>query len=232
MAHRLAADDGQHGGGLRGDGRPSGIHRQSLPAGAQDGTAHRGHAVDPEVARIWQGATKRMRIATLRCSDFYGPGVAVSHLGASAFGELAKNKPAQLLVPADRLHDLPMFPTSPAPRSCCSMRPMRISARRGTCLARRPAPRGRCWPWAPLRWGSACECGPSPSYCCGRSGWCIVLLREVADVGFTWDRPYIVDSGKFTRRFGFAPTPFELGMPATVHAFVEAAGAPGKPDIG
>ena len=48
------------------------------------------------------------------------------------------------------------------------------------------------------------------------------FAKEVADVGFTWDRPYIVDGGRFTRRFGFAPTPFEIGVPLTVHAFVPA----------
>jgi hypothetical protein len=45
------------------------------------------------------------------------------------------------------------------------------------------------------------------------------FAKEVADVGFTWDRPYIVDGSKFMRRFGFAPTPFEVGIPATVRAF-------------
>ena len=53
------------------------------------------------------------------------------------------------------------------------------------------------------------------------------FAKEIADVGFTWDRPYIVDGGKFTRRFGLVPTPFELGVPATVHAFAEAAGTLG-----
>ncbi|WP_187278835.1 hypothetical protein [Methylobacterium sp. WL12] len=44
----------------------------------------------------------------------------------------------------------------------------------------------------------------------------------MADVGFTWDRPYVVDGSKLTRRFGFEPTPFEVGVPATVHAFAKA----------
>jgi hypothetical protein len=47
------------------------------------------------------------------------------------------------------------------------------------------------------------------------------FAKEVADIGFTWDRPYIVDGGKFTRRFSFTPTPFEIGVPATVKAFAK-----------
>ena len=54
------------------------------------------------------------------------------------------------------------------------------------------------------------------------------FAKEVDDVGSTRDPPCIVDGGKFTRGFGFAPTPFEPRVPATVHAFVKAAGAPGS----
>ncbi len=45
------------------------------------------------------------------------------------------------------------------------------------------------------------------------------MALEVADVGFTFDRPYVVDGRKFMRRFAFAPTPFEVGLPATMRAF-------------
>jgi hypothetical protein len=51
------------------------------------------------------------------------------------------------------------------------------------------------------------------------------FMKEVVDVGFTWDRPYHVDASKFIRRFGFAPTPFEVGAPAAARSFVAAARA-------
>jgi hypothetical protein len=49
----------------------------------------------------------------------------------------------------------------------------------------------------------------------------------VVDVGFTWDRPYVVDSGKFQRRFWSDVTPFEVGAPATARSFVPSAGRAG-----
>lgn len=184
-------------------------------------------AILAEVARIWQGATKRMRIATLRCSDFYGPGVTVSHLGASAFGELAKNKPAQLLVPADTLHDFAYVPDI---------------ARAAIMLLDAPdADFGQAWnmPCAPTLTPRALLAMGAATLGQRLRVWAVpfVLLRpiglvyrfakEVADVGFTWDRPYIVDGGKFTRRFDLAPTPFEVGVRATVRAFAETAGTLG-----
>jgi nucleoside-diphosphate-sugar epimerase len=51
------------------------------------------------------------------------------------------------------------------------------------------------------------------------------FMKEVVEVGFTWDRPYQVDGSKFARRFGFEPTPFEFGVPAAVRSFANATGA-------
>jgi len=178
-------------------------------------------AILAEVTRIWQRASDRVRVAALRCSDFYGPGVHVSHLGASAFGELAKNKPAQLLVPADTLHDFVYVPDI---------------ARAALLLLDAPdADFGQAWnmPCAPTRTPRALLTMGAAALGRRLRVWAVpfALLRpiglvyrfatEVADVGFTWDRAYVVDGGKFTHRFGFVPTPFELGVPTTVHAFAK-----------
>lgn len=175
-----------------------------------------------EVARIWQRASDRVRIATLRCSDFYGPGVEVSHLGAVAFGELAKGKPAQLLVPADTPHDFAYVPDI---------------ARAAVMLLDAPdADFGQAWnmPCAPTRsprallsigaaaLGGKLRVWAVPFALLKPIGLVYRFAKEVVDVGFTWDRAYVVDGGKFTRRFGFTPTPFEVGVPATVHAFAKA----------
>jgi nucleoside-diphosphate-sugar epimerase len=50
-------------------------------------------------------------------------------------------------------------------------------------------------------------------------GLVVPFIREVVDVGFTWDRPYVVDGSKFTRRFGFRVTPYEIGVPAAALSF-------------
>jgi hypothetical protein len=45
-------------------------------------------------------------------------------------------------------------------------------------------------------------------------------------VRFTWDRPYHVDAGKFTRRFWSDVTPFETGAAATARSFMVQGLAP------
>lgn len=176
-------------------------------------------AILAEVTRIWQAARGHVRVAALRCSDFYGPGVAVSHLGKGAFGALAKGRPAQLLVPADIPHDFAYVPDI---------------ARATVLLLDAPdADFGQVWnlPCAPTRSPRALLAMGAAALGMRLYVWAVpfALLRplgrvfrfarEVADVSFTWDRSYVVDGGKFARRFGFTPTPFEAGVPATVRAF-------------
>ena len=49
-----------------------------------------------------------------------------------------------------------------------------------------------------------------------------VRFADWLNARFAWDRPYVVDGGKFVHRFGFMPTPFEVAVPETVRAFAKA----------
>ncbi len=178
-----------------------------------------------ETTRIWTAATGRVRVAALRCTDFYGPGVTVSHLGASAIGELARGKSAQLIVPADTLHDFAYVPD--------------IARAVITLLDAPDDAFGQIWnmPCAPIRTPrdilrlAAESIGVRPGvlavplWLLPLCGLFMRFMKEVVDVGFTWDRPYHVDGSKFTRRFGFEVTPFEIGAAATARSFVGAAKA-------
>jgi nucleoside-diphosphate-sugar epimerase len=176
-------------------------------------------AILAEVTRIWQRSNAR--VAALRCTDFYGPGVAVSHLGALAFGEIAKNRPAQLLVPADTPHDFAYVPD--------------IAEAAVTLLDAPDADFGQVWnmPCAPTRSPRELLAIGAATLATRLRIWAVPLAllrplglfyrfaREIADVGFTWDRPYVVDGSKFVDRFGFTPTAFEIGVPATVREFAK-----------
>jgi nucleoside-diphosphate-sugar epimerase len=177
-------------------------------------------AILADVTRIWMLASNRVRFAALRCSDFYGPNVPVSHLGAQAFGELAKGKPAQLVVPPDTPHDFAYVPD--------------IASAVLMLLDAPDDAYGQVWnmPCAPIRTPreiiglAAAALGVRPKVM-AIPFWLLPLfglasrfMKEVVDVGFTWDRPYQVDATKFTRRFGFSATPFEVGGPAAARSFL------------
>ncbi len=175
-----------------------------------------------EVTRMWMAARDRVRFAALRCPDFYGPGVQGSHLGTSAFGEMAKGKAAQMVVPIDTPHDFAYAPD--------------IARAAVTLLDAPDDAFGQIWnvPCAPtrtpreiLQLGASAMAMPLktlviPLWILPVAGLFQRFMKEVVDVKFTWDRPYIVDSSKFARRFWSDATPFEIGTPATVRSFVTA----------
>ncbi len=180
-----------------------------------------------EVTRIWMAAAEagRVRVAALRSTDFYGPGVAVSHLGTSALGALAQGKPAQLLVPPDMPHDFAYVPD--------------IARAIVTLLDAPDDAYGQVWnmPCAPTRTarevlrlgaeaiGVRLRIRAVPLWLLPALGLVVPFMREVADVRFTFDRPYQVDATRFTRRFWSDVTPFEVGAPATIRSFAASPGA-------
>ncbi|MCE9521998.1 MAG: NAD-dependent epimerase/dehydratase family protein, partial [Alphaproteobacteria bacterium] len=177
-------------------------------------------AILSQVTRIWMAAaaTMRVRIAALRCTDFYGPGVPVSYLGATGFGRLVQGKPALLVAPHTP-HDFAYVPD--------------IARAVITLLDAPDDAFGQVWnmPCAPTRTpreilqlgakalGVKPKVSTIPLWSLPLLGLVSRFMREVADVSFTWDRPYIVDATKFTRRFWSDVTPFEIGAPATARSF-------------
>jgi len=174
------------------------------------------------VTQMWMDARERVRFAALRCPDFYGPGVGNSWLGATAFGALANGNAAMLLAP-DTPHDFAYAPDI---------------ARAALTLFDAPDDAyGQVWnvPCAPtrtprdiLRLGAQAIDVPLkittiPLWSLGVLGLFMRFMKEVADVRFTWDRPYHVDAGKFKRRFWSDATPFEAGAAATARSFRAAA---------
>jgi nucleoside-diphosphate-sugar epimerase len=188
-------------------------------------------AIRSEVTRIWMAAAEagRLRVAALRPPDFYGPGVGQSHLGDQAFGALAKGKPALLIAPPDTPHDFAYVPD--------------IGRAVVTLLEAPDDAYGQAWnmPCAPtttpreiIRLGAAAigvapRITAIPLWTLPAMGVVVPFMREVADMSFTWDRPYRVDATKFAKRFWSDVTPFEVGAAATARSFKAAEPQSSRP---
>lgn len=180
-------------------------------------------AVRSEVTRMWLAAVHggRVCMTALRSSDFYGPHVTLSQLGDNAFGALGRGKTALLLAPPDTPHDFAYVPDI---------------ARAVLLLMDAPLGEvnGRVWnmPCAPTRTprqilelgaqalGRPLQIKAIPLWMLPALGLVSRLMKETTDMRFAWDRPYRVDASKFSRHFGFQPTPFETGAAETARSFV------------
>ena len=50
------------------------------------------------------------------------------------------------------------------------------------------------------------------------------MVREVKEMMYTWEEPYVVDSSNFEKEFGLKATPFEQSIKETVDWFREYLG--------
>lgn len=211
--------------------------------GPQDAPLHEDmplttHGLKPaarsEVTRMWQAAAREGRVkwASLRAPDFYGPGVDRSHIGETGLGLVAQGKTAQLLMEPDQPHAFAYVPD--IARAALSLLDADDSAF------------NQVWhvPCAPTRTprqllqigadaiGARLKVMSIPSGLLPLLGVFSPVMREFAEMRFTWNRPYNVDATKFARRFWSDATPFEVGIPLTVKAFRAAAHAETKESRG
>jgi nucleoside-diphosphate-sugar epimerase len=178
-------------------------------------------AVRAEITRMWMEASRagKVKVAALRASDFYGPGVLLSQFGETGFGALAKHKAAQLIIAPDLQHDFTYVPDI---------------ARAALSLLEAPdADYGQAWhvPNAPTRTpreiiamaAASLNVAPKlstiPKALLPIIGLFVPILREFKEMSHQNYRTYRVDTSKFAKRFWSDATPFEVGVPAAAKSF-------------
>jgi nucleoside-diphosphate-sugar epimerase len=174
--------------------------------------------VRAEITRLWQQTHRsgRVRATAVRASDFYGPDVATSVLSTFGVARLLAGKAALAPYPPDHLHDFTYVPDF---------------ARALVTLIDAPDDAyGEAWhvPNAPtetlrqLITLAAKLIGVRPRLMVLPQTLAPLIalfdadVRELAEMRFQWDRPYRVDSSKFTKRFWGDATPFENGLTETI----------------
>lgn len=173
------------------------------------------------ITRMWQDASAagRVKVAALRPPDFYGPGVTQSHLGDQAFVPLANGKSAALACNPAMPHDFAYVPD--------------IARAIVTLLDAPDLDFGQAWhmPCAPTLTpqqiislgaeavGVKPRIQALPAWLLPILGLFVPFLRELHEMRFQWNAPYLVDAEKFKRRFWSDVTPFEVGVKATALSF-------------
>lgn len=174
--------------------------------------------VRAEITRQWQDAHRegRVRAVAVRASDFYGPDVPTSVLTMQGVVRLLAGKPAIAPYPPDHPHDFTYVPDF---------------ARALVRLVDAPDDAyGQAWhvPNAPTRSlrelltlaaalvGVPPRVRTIPTWLTPMVGLFVEDLRELSEMRFQWDRPYLVDSRKYAARFGADATPFADGLRATI----------------
>lgn len=174
-------------------------------------------------------AAGKVRAAIVRASDFFGPGVERSILGLGAFRSVKAGKPVSCLGNPQLLHTLTFIEDF---------------ARAMVNVSETPECFGEVWhaPSAAARSLQsmveliARECAsvprlrPAPHWLFRVMGLFVPAMRELGEVYYQYTQPWIMDSSKYQRRFGDAPTSHEQAIHLTLdtlRAHVPAASVGG-----
>ncbi|MEO1076757.1 MAG: NAD-dependent epimerase/dehydratase family protein [Bacteroidota bacterium] len=196
---------------------------QSLTEQAPERPETRKGRVRKEVADMLRAAHEAGRVETTigRASDFYGPGVLLSGVGSEVFGRLAEGKAARLLGNPDHPHSFTFI---------------KDFGRALVVLADHDEAFGQTWlvpnppPMTPRVFaeraaeamGQEAKVQAAPSWVLRALGLFNPMMREVAEMLYLWEHPFVVDHSKFDRAFGGAfgeVTPLAAGIAETAAAF-------------
>ncbi len=174
--------------------------------------------VRAEITRLWRDAHEagRVQAVSVRASDFYGPGVETSVISRLGVARLLAGRPALAPYPPDNPHDFTYVPD--------------FARALATLLDASDDAYGQAWhvPNAPTRTlrdilnlaatliGVSPRVETLPRALAALVGLFRTDVRELAEIRFQWDRPYIVDTSKFCARFWRGPTSFDDGLAATI----------------
>jgi nucleoside-diphosphate-sugar epimerase len=177
-------------------------------------------------AQMWKEASAaheagQVRVTEARAADFFGPGLtSSSHLGR-AIPRVLAGKTVRVLGDPDAPHSWTYVPDV---------------ARTLVLLARDERAWGRPWhvptnqPFsqrevvaalATLAGVRAPRVRGIPSWVVRAGGVVSPLLRELREVLYQFERPFVLDSSTFTRTFGLEPTPMDEALAKTLESWNE-----------
>jgi nucleoside-diphosphate-sugar epimerase len=172
-------------------------------------------------------------VAVGRASDFFGPGAwAGSFLGERFWPAVLAGKPATLPVDPDQRHTyhfsrdvaagLVALGLDPAADGLW-MLPCAPAVTTRDLVGRFAGALGRAVPVRRV-----------PRLALSVLGLFVPIVRELNEMAYQWEEPFVVDDARFRRRFGDLATPLDAAARETV-AYARArlaAGAPGAPAQG
>jgi len=177
------------------------------------------------ITKLWMSAhdAGRVRAVAVRAADFYGPDVATSVIATFGVARFLAGQPALMPYSPDHPHDFAYVPDFA--RALVSL----IDAQDDAY--------GQAWhvPNAPTRTlrevltlaanliGVPPKINVLPNALAPLVGLFSMEIREIGEMRFQWDRPYIVDSSKFATRFWNDPTSFENGLGETISFYRTAS---------
>ena len=186
-------------------GRPAG---KPLDEDTPMRPASRKGEVRAQAARRLFEAHRRGEVRAVcgRASDYYGPGGGQgTHLGDFFWKDALAGKTGRVLLDPDAIHTYHFIPDVAAGLQILGAAPDDALGIAWMLP---------CQPAEPLRalvgrmsrlYGKPLAVEAVPTWILAAAKWFVPLLREIDEMRYQWDEPFVVDDQRFRARFGAAP---------------------------
>ena len=156
-----------------------------------------------------------VRVAIGRAADFFGPGaLQATVFGERFFARVLAGKSAEAFGDPDQPHSYAYIPDVAAALVALGLAD---DATGVWMLPANPAESTRAVIGRFARaLGRDLEVSRLPTWLLRTIGVVSRLLREVAEMTYQWQQPYVLDDARIRARFGLAPTPWDDAIAATV----------------
>jgi nucleoside-diphosphate-sugar epimerase len=172
--------------------------------------------------KMWRDAlaaheSGRIRATEVRASDFIGPRVLNSHLGERVIPRLLKGKGVQVLGNPDMVHSFTFMPD--VARALVTAATDERGWGKAWHVPTNPASTSRemITMMCKIAGVEHVKVSSIPRAVLKVGGLFSPLLRELPEMLYQFDRPFIVDSSLFTSTFGQSPTPLQEVLTSTVN---------------
>lgn len=159
----------------------------------------------------------RVRVTEARASDYFGPGVmGTAHLGERVVPKVLAGKTIWVIGDPDAPHSWTYLPD--IGRALAILGTDERALGRAWHVPTNPpaSQRAVVQRMAALAGVRAPHVRGIPSWALRAGGLALPLLRELAEVYYQFDRPFVLDSSSFSRTFGVQPTPMDDALASTI----------------
>ncbi len=153
-------------------------------------------------------------VSLARASDFVGPGIVSAHLGERFFRRVLAGKAGECFGDPALPHAFTYGPDVAAGLATLgASAPTESRIWHLPTLAARPM---NDWATAlGVELGRSVRVSRFPAWASALVGVLSPMVRELGEMRYQWEEPYLVDDADFRAAFGAAPTPFEEQVRAT-----------------
>ena len=156
-----------------------------------------------------------VRVTIVRAADFYGPGVENSSVGLRVVRDVLAGRPAYLIGDPDVPHALTYLPDQARCMIALSEQDKAFGESWHTPNSDAVTPRAFLANIAEAA-GSTLKVRTAGPLMLRTMGMFNPAMRELVEMMYQFDRPFLVSHDKIARHFGLTPTPLEVGVRETV----------------